>query len=387
MKILHVGPVLHEYADGLSRSIVGLAQGQANLGHTIGLLTSDPSKITQKLIPKNIKLLPGPKKRHLNPFRLSPQWIEKIKKEFGAPDLVHFHDFYIPFQIALARLVKKEGWPYISSPRGSLRDLAQKKKFLKKHIANFLFAKKFLNEANLVHALSKTEALEMKKFVDESKIIVSPNGIDSSLFSLGKKIKAADFSDFAKPEDLILVYIGRIDVFTKGHDLLIQAIKKLQNKKIGKHIKLIMIGPFYTNKDKRKIDKLVSDLKYPENIKFTGPIYSQEKWQILKASDILVLTSRHEGMPNVILEAMAFKKPFLVTPGTGIGAILDKRDAGWLAHESADSISKTIIEIAHNKDKIREKGVNGQIYVRNNMTWELIAARLIEKLAIKVYNN
>ena len=387
MKILHVGPVVHEYADGPSRSIVGLAQGQANLGHTIGLLTSDPSKITQNLIPKDIKLLLGPKIRHLNPFKLSPQWINKIKKEFGMPDLVHFHDFYIPFQMALARQVNKEGWPYMSSPRGSLQGLAQRKKFLKKYIANFLFAKNFLNKASLIHALNKSEAIEMEKFVDKSKIIISPNGIDGSLISLEKKIKKTNLENFIQLDDLILVYIGRIDIFTKGLDLLLHAFKKLENEKIGKNIKLIMIGPFYTNKDKRQMDSLIGLLKYPENIKLTGPIYSQKKWQILKASDILVLTSRHEGMPNVIPEAMAFKKPFLVTPGTGMNIILAKCDAGWLADESADSISKTIIEIAYNKRKIKEKGVNGQIYVRNNMTWELIAAQLVEKLATKLYNN
>ena len=387
MKILHIGPVLHKYADGPSRSIVGLAQGQANLGHTIGLLTSDPSEITQKLIPKNIKLLSGPEKRHLNPFRLSPKWINKIKKEFGTPDLIHFHDFYIPFQMALARQIKKEGWPYISSPRGSLRNLAQRKKFLKKYIANVLFAKKFLKNARLVHALSESEAVEMEKFIDKNKILISPNGIDDSLISLEKKIKTADLDNFFQPNDLILVYIGRIDIFTKGLDLLLRAFKKLENKEVGKKIKLIMVGPFYTNKDKQKMNSLISSLKYSENIKLTGPIYSQKKWQILKASDIFVLTSRHEGMPNVIPEAMAFKKPFLVTPGTGIGTILDRCDAGWMADESVDSISRTIIEMAHNKEKIEKKGINGQKYVRNHLTWEHVAAQLVEKLATKLYNN
>jgi len=387
MKILHVAPVIYKCSNGPSQSVLGLAKGEADLGHKIGLMPSEPTNISQELISKNIKFLDGPKIRHLNPFRLSAQWIDKIKKEFGTPDLVHFHDFYVPFQMALAERVKKEGWSYISSPRGSLMDLAQKKKFLKKYIANFLFAKKFLNEANLIHALCESEMAEMKKFVDKSKIVISPNGIGGSLISLEKEIEAVDFSDFARPEDLILVYIGRIDVFTKGLDLLIRAIKKLQDEKIGKHIKLIMVGPFYTNKDKRKIDSLIGLLKYSENIKFTGPMYSQKKWQILKASDVLVLTSRHEGMPNVIPEAMAFKKPFLVTPGTGISTILAKCDAGWLADESIDSISKTIKKIAYNKEKIKKKGLNGQIYARNNMTWKIIATQLLEKLTKKLYNN
>ncbi len=374
-------------ADGPSRSILGLARGQADLGEEIGLLISEPTNIKVSDIPENIKLLAGPSKRHRNPFFLSSKWIEKIKREFGTPDLVHFHDFYIPFQFALARLVKKEGWPYISSPRGSLRILAQQKKGFKKRLANFLFAKKFLDEATFVHALSNEEAKEMKKFVNEERITISPNGVSAELISLSKRIEKSDLGGFSQPEDLVLIYIGRIDVFTKGHDLLLGAIKRLQERGQGEDVKLIMVGPYYTEQDKQKINSLMADLPYPDNVKFTGPLYSDEKWQMLAASDVFILTSRHEGMPNAALEAMALGKPCLATPGTSLREILDESGGGWLAEESSESIAQKIMDIKRNRENISLRGRAALEYIKNKMIWDKVATGMLEKIKAAMYNK
>ena len=170
MKILHVGPIISGYADGPSRSVLGLAKGQARIGHDVAVLPSEPPGAGQAIVSEEIKILPAPRKKHLNPFWVPESWGDLIEQEFGTPDIVHFHDFYIPFQFALAKYCVKKKWNYITSPRGSLMPLAQTRGAIKKKVANFLFAKTFLENAAAVHALCKNESEGIKHLMPEVDI-------------------------------------------------------------------------------------------------------------------------------------------------------------------------------------------------------------------------
>lgn len=378
MKILHVGPVYSNCASGPSRSILGLAEGQVSIGCGVALLPSQPTKLEKENIPKGIILLPSPKRRHLNPWKLPKDWLHIIIDNFGKPDIIDIHDTFIPFQVALAKLFRKEDWPYIFTPRGSLSPLALNVKSFKKKLGSLFFHNRFIENSKAIHALCENEANDIRRLYPQHKIFILPNGIEESLLYLSNQLAPMELKDFYKDEDLVIGFTGRINVYHKGVDLLLLSLNSLQDRELGKNIKLLIVGPFYTSHDKYQVKALINSLKFPDRVMIYGPAYGQEKWRLLKACDVFIHTSRFEGMPMAVIEAMAFGKPCIVTPGSNMQDIISDCNGGWLCEESVDSIANTIIQIE--REEILRRGINARNYAKEHLVWPMIARQYIEEI-------
>ena len=110
---------------------------------------------------------------------------------------------------------------------------------------------------------------------------------------------------------------------------------------------------------------------------YYGGIYGEEKKEKLQASDIFILTSRYEGMPMGILEAISYGLPCIVTPGTNMADIISEADAGWNADFSAESISSTIFkavaELKGRKTEIKRNAYE----LSKKFSWKEIAKQSI----------
>ena len=378
MKILHIAPFETSGVSGINTSVTGLLKSLASLGHRVGLLSAIPDSTPNSLRGiENIILLPSPREYHKNPFYISRQWVGIIKNSFGVPDLVHFHDTYIPFQIALARILKKQKWPYISSPRGGLRSFAQKTKFFKKHLGNLFFFNTFIKNAEAIHVLCEEEAQEVKSRFPNKNIFILPNGVDDSLFN--KEMVAQNKKGYEQ-DDLIIGFIGRIDMKIKGIDILFAALRILEKRKLCKNLKFIFAGPFHTNNDMKKCFSLTKSLENPKMVTFVGVVSGEDKWQLLSEFDVFIHTSRTEGFSNSIIEAMAFKKPCVITPGTNMGKIIASSMGGWLCEESPISVADVLISIKENKHEIIKRGFFAQTYIKHNLTWSILSRKYIDIL-------
>jgi len=376
MKILHIGPIDPNTAFGVSASILGLSKAQSSLGHSVALLPS-VSPVSKEALSKDVFLIPNLNPRHYNPWKLSNDWINTIKADFGIPDIINFHDTFIPFHSAFGRICERMGLPYIITPQGGLTHLALSVKPIKKKLGNILFMSHFVKSAKALFATSNNEANDMMKSYQNSKIFILPNGIDEELLSLESKVNPRNLGEFSNEGDLIIGFLGRLDVYHKGIDLLLLAIKSLQDRGYGEKIKLVMIGPFHTNTDKSTIKSLLNSLKYSDKVMIVGPVYGEDKWEWFKTFDVFIHTSRFEGLPVAVLEAMAFGKPCIVTPGSNIQDIILTSHGGFLCDESIDSIANAISKSKERKDELSELGNNAKTYVANYLTWKILAQRSI----------
>ena len=241
VKILHIGPVKNNNkksgkfegleissgigADGPSRSILGLVDSLSNLNISVGLLSTKIFNNKSDSLPKKVSYLKPYDGKKYNFFINSNKWIKYIEKEFGIPDIVNFHDVYDLFSISLAKKMKKIGWNYFVTPRGGLREYAQKRDRPKKIIANKLFFNSYLEGASFIHALTKEEAMDIKKFNKKlNKIIIVPNGLSEKIY------KNNNFSNIIKkPNDKIIIgFIGQLFTEIKGIDILLDAISLFQ---------------------------------------------------------------------------------------------------------------------------------------------------------------
>ena len=81
----------------------------------------------------------------------------------------------------------------------------------------------------------------------------------------------------------------------------------------------------------------------------------EEVLRCLLACDVFVHTSRSEGMPMAVLEAMAMGRPCLVTPGTNMADVVCE-GGGWQCQPDPDSIAESLKDIYQQRDSLQARG-------------------------------
>ena len=188
--------------------------------------------------------------------------------------------------------------------------------FFKRKIFKYLFK---LIDCVVVNSLEFKQELK-KKFNTNSVCIYNPLNLNQITKLSRKRIS---FPFFKKKKELKIINIGRF-VDQKDHITLLKAMKELHfldiNFKllvIGKGINLNRMNYFIL---KNNLNKKIKILNFKTN-----------PYPYLKAADLFVLTSKFEGLPNVLLESLSLKK-FVISTNcpTGPSEILSKGKGGIL---------------------------------------------------------
>lgn len=289
--------------------------------------------------------------------------IKDLPPPFDNPDLIVIEQGY-PFALEKIRFeIMKSSIPYIIVPRGELTIKAQSKKRLKKLVGNIVLAyPKFTKKALAIHCLSEQEKKETSNKWNKKKIVL-PNGTD--LPECEKEI--------TKDRNIKCVYIGRLEPYQKGLDMLIEACKSIQNdlEESGVHFS------FYGSNIEHKLENLkqqVIEYGLTNLITFHDGVYGMEKKEILLNSDVFIMTSRFEGQPMGLLEALSYGLPCLVTTGTNMRNEIEAQNAGWGADNNVKSIKKALLDMIASKIEYPEKGSNARA-LSKEYEWNNIARR------------
>lgn len=286
--------------------------------------------------------------------------IKRLPKPFNKPDLVVFHEAYRVQYLSISGNLRKNKIPYIVIPHGELRKEAQKKKWLKKKVANFLLFNWFISHAAAVQCLSQLE-LEATPFGKEK--FVGTNGI---------KIPSRRKMTF-RTEGGRFVYIGRLESKVKGLDLMLEAVRLKADFLRQNRCQLHMYGPDYAGSSDM-LQNMIREKGIEDIVRLKPAVSGQEKEDILLDGDVFIQTSRHEGMPMGILEALSYGIPCLITRGTNLGETVESVDAGWMAEDNAESISQLLEKSVLDQDGWQWMGHNAAALVEQSYAWEVIAA-------------
>ena len=121
---------------------------------------------------------------------------------------------------------------------------------------------------------------------------------------INSKLKKKEKLNFFEKKSLNLISVGRL-TDQKDHLTLIKSIKIL-NKNLK--VKLIIIGQ---GKNKKILNDYILSNKLQNKVKLIG--YLKNPYNYIKKSDIVILTSKFEGLPNILLEAQYLKKYIIST--------------------------------------------------------------------------
>ncbi len=169
-----------------------------------------------------------------------------------------------------------------------------------------------------------------------------------------------------------LVCVGRL-CEAKGQLLLIEAAARLAAQSIPFELVLAGDGPL-----RGELEALIRKLGVARYVRITGWISSTDVRKEILAARAMVLPSFAEGLPVVIMEAMALRRPVLSTYVAGIPELVRPGETGWLFPAgSVDELTKAMADcLTRSTDALRAMGeaAHGRVIARHSIETE--AARL-----------
>ena len=192
------------------------------------------------------------------------------------------------------------------------------------------------------------------------KVIVIPNGIDIGKYDRDQwrtenlqKLR----DDFDIPSDApVLITVGRLH--QKGHKYLVQAAAKILMNYPRTIFMLVGDG-----EERTSLEQQIRQQGLADRFRLLGA--REDVPQLLAISDLFVLPSISEGMPNVILEAMAAKLPTVATAVGGIPEVVVDGETGLLVPPAdADALGQAIVTLLADEARRREMGERGYERVR-----------------------
>jgi glycosyltransferase involved in cell wall biosynthesis len=181
------------------------------------------------------------------------------------------------------------------------------------------------------------------------KVRIVENAVEPNKSKVNPLIVAEWKRRFGIEKSNIIVCVGRLSP-EKGQDVLLDAARGLVNSGLNFQIVLAGNGP-----SRRNLERKCFQLNLRDHIKFLGQRKDMD--MVYAASDILALPSFKEGMPNVILEAMAHGLPIVATRVGSIPEILKNGvDAILVPSGNAAALQTALEDLLRNPEKARFYG-------------------------------
>ncbi|MBE6903297.1 MAG: glycosyltransferase family 4 protein [Ruminococcaceae bacterium] len=216
-----------------------------------------------------------------------------------------------------------------------------------------------LKLADCVIAIDTTTQKAIQEFLPYVNVCNIPNPFNLDTVSL---------ENISQNKEI--VYIGWV-IKTKGMEELLPAFEKVSKKNPDWCLRIV--GP-YSEEYKKHLEDNFSTSK----VIFEGEKSHDEAMELLKGAGIFILPSHTEGFPNVVLEAMAHKKPIIATD---VGAIPDIiKDCGILIrNKNQEDIEKALEKLINDKELRESLGQEARKKLEESYSLDIVMQRYREE--------
>lgn len=197
------------------------------------------------------------------------------------------------------------------------------------------------------------------------------NGIDLDVVQVRTE-RLEKRKEWAFAETVTLVgTVGRL-VPVKGHTVLLEALHILQKSTRPVNLLIVGDGPL-----RGHLEDEVRRRGLEAVVRFAG--YQAESYDFINMMDVFVLPSLHEGIPMVLLEALALQRPVVATRVGGVPEVIQDGRTALLAEPSnASSLARLIQQLAEDPTLAARIGKAGRTRVETEFTARTMAGNTAE---------
>lgn len=169
------------------------------------------------------------------------------------------------------------------------------------------------------------------------------NGVDLDEYRRRLPVAEAKRRMGMRPDHPLVGAVGRLSA-EKGFDLLIRAVHQLRRD--GLNLDLIVVGE---GDERPRLEALIAELGLADSVRLLGYRSDLSAWY--EAMDVFALSSLREGLPNVLLEAMALETPVVATRIAGVPRLVHHEGNGLLVEPgSAEELAGALGRLLRDGD-------------------------------------
>ncbi len=368
-------------ANGVQQAVYCLAGAQAGIGESVVMFTRDDHAVhvfsehleSRRRPPEMVSARSG---NSLRERLLSRHFEQVLAKDILAwqPDIVHFHSVHIPQNVALAAHLRRAGVPYCVTVHAGLFRAALRRRRLKKAVFNLFFERRYLNEAQFIHALSPHESEVIRRHGVTRPVVVAPNGLPPDVDVPASQPDALYAALPWLRDQHVFMFIGRLDSWQKGLDLLVSAFAHAGLRDAA----LVLVGPDYRG-SRRALTTLTGRLGISARVVFVDAVFGPDRANLFAAADVFVHPSRWEGVSLSVLAAAAAGKACLITREADPLGELEGAQAAIIVEASVSSVAEGLKRAtALSRQELQVLGARARRVADAHFTWPAIAGKLID---------
>ncbi|MGV6851229.1 MAG: glycosyltransferase family 4 protein, partial [bacterium] len=113
-------------------------------------------------------------------------------------------------------------------------------------------------------------------------------------------------------------------------------------------------------------------------VEFLPAQYGEAKQKLYQSACLFVLASQSENFANVVLEAMSYGCPVIVSKGVGLHQAVCKAKAGLVSERTPEQLAASISRLYNNPEERQEMAINGKKLVEREFSWNIVAQQMIK---------
>ncbi len=362
---------------GYERQAFSMCRAYQKMGKHPYIVTENMGGLPSYEIRQNIEIY------RFYPFlqNITGNYERKLEKLFafdlaGQIDIVHCHAFEFTSGWAI-RIASKYKIPTLVKV-ATEQDILHFQKQIQAKVEGFSEALENLKKATNFISLNPNIRKELIAIhVAEEKILVLPNGVDVQQYQPATEEEKRELKQTLGFEDkpYLITYTGRFEERKRVIDL-ISAWQKIAREFPQHH--LMLVG---TGNELESCQDSVRALGLSQQVTFVGEVPNVEDY--LKITNCYVFPSSLEGMPNVVLEAMASGLPIISTAIPGIVELIRNEQTGLLVPPlDVAALAKALLTLLKNPNMAQEMGKAARQEAVANYSFEQLGKRYFE-----IYQN
>ncbi len=350
--------------DGTSTAVGGLAAGLAENGARVTVLCEGETRSSVRT-ERGYAVECFANRRPYRTFSLAPG-LKRYVAEHLAPRraLCLVNGMFHPGVYAMGRWLRRHGVPYVVAPHDPYDPVVFRRNGHLKWPYWYLFERRLLKRASAVQVLDMKHAACLRRLGVGTRVIETLNGVAPDRVPAESELRWREPGETAR-----LVFLGRIDAYNKGLDILVEAFPSVAALVDAR---LTVQGPDWG--DRPRLERQAAAGMAAGKVAFLGPDYSRSSPQILGEHDVFCLPSRFEGFGLAALEAMLAARVLLVSERAGIARHVQASGSGVVVEPTAAGVAEGLLALLRRRAEWRAMGLAGRRYALANLQWKNIAA-------------